>query len=104
MMTVQPILPIQPNFLSLALGPHPQRELTLMPRLGSAWPRLSMAAGALEDIPPASDGFVSQPAPQCNCIDRGQLRETTEGGKNRSQVVAVGHDSKRLSRAAIDAD
>ena len=32
------------TFLSLALGPHPQRELTLMPRFGfpglsSAWPR-----------------------------------------------------------------
>jgi hypothetical protein len=32
---------------SLALGPHPQRELTLMPRVGFAWPRLGMAAGAV---------------------------------------------------------
>ena len=30
----------------MALGPHPQRELTLMPRLGFTWPRLGMAAGA----------------------------------------------------------
>ena len=32
---------------ALAVGPHPQRELTLMPRLGFACPRLGMAAGAL---------------------------------------------------------
>src|SRR5437867_9440990 len=31
---------------SLALGPHPQRELTLMPRLGFPCPRFGMAAGA----------------------------------------------------------
>jgi thiamine biosynthesis lipoprotein len=31
---------------SQALGPHPQRELLAMPRLGSARPRLGMAAGA----------------------------------------------------------
>src|SRR3989338_5725819 len=31
----------------LALGPHPQRELTLTPRLGFACPRLSVAAGAI---------------------------------------------------------
>src|SRR2546426_454370 len=31
---------------SLALGPHPQRELTLTPRLGSTCPRLGVAAGA----------------------------------------------------------
>jgi nitrate/nitrite transport system ATP-binding protein len=30
----------------LALGPHPQRELTPMPHLGVARPRLGMAAGA----------------------------------------------------------
>jgi len=34
------------NFFSLAPGPHPLRELTLMPRLGASWPRLGMAAGA----------------------------------------------------------
>ena len=34
------------NFFSMAPGPHPRRELTLMPRLGFAWPRLGMAAGA----------------------------------------------------------
>ena len=35
------------NLFSLALGPHPQRVLTLMPRLGSKTvPRLGMAAGA----------------------------------------------------------
>ena len=32
---------------SLALGPHPQRELTLMLALGFPWPRARMAAGAL---------------------------------------------------------
>ena len=31
---------------SLAAGPHPRRELTLIPRRGVAWPRLVMAAGA----------------------------------------------------------
>src|SRR6267143_404220 len=30
----------------LAAGPHPRRELTLMPRLGFPCPRLGMAAGA----------------------------------------------------------
>src|SRR6267143_137124 len=30
----------------LAAGPHPRRELTLMPRLGFPRPRLGMAAGA----------------------------------------------------------
>jgi hypothetical protein len=30
----------------MALGPHPQRELTLMLALGFAWPRASMAARA----------------------------------------------------------
>src|SRR5262245_18831892 len=30
----------------MAPGPHPRRELTLMPRLGSPYPRLGMAAGA----------------------------------------------------------
>src|SRR5882672_11134090 len=39
-------LPSTDAHLSLALGPHPQRELTLMLRLGSACPRLSIAAGA----------------------------------------------------------
>src|SRR5215471_5851974 len=33
-------------FLPLALGPHPQRELTLMSRRGFPCPRLDMAAGA----------------------------------------------------------
>jgi hypothetical protein len=35
------------NFFSLALGPHPQRELTLMLALGFTCPRARMAAGAL---------------------------------------------------------
>src|SRR5882672_5327045 len=30
----------------MALGPHPQRELSLTPRLGFARPRLGVAAGA----------------------------------------------------------
>ena len=30
----------------MALGPHPQRELTLTPRRGVTWPRRSVAAGA----------------------------------------------------------
>ncbi len=34
------------NFFPLAAGPHPRRELTLMPRLGFTCPRLGMAAGA----------------------------------------------------------
>ncbi|PYR01533.1 MAG: hypothetical protein DMF97_07355 [Acidobacteria bacterium] len=33
-------------FFALALGPHPQRELTLTLRRGVAWPRRSVAAGA----------------------------------------------------------
>ena len=34
------------NFFPVALGPHPQRELTPMPRFGFTWPQLGMAAGA----------------------------------------------------------
>jgi len=34
------------NFFSLAPGPHPRRDLSLTPRLGFAWPRLGVAAGA----------------------------------------------------------
>src|SRR6185503_4830913 len=34
------------NFFPLAAGPHPRRELSLTPRLGFAWPRLGVAAGA----------------------------------------------------------
>src|ERR1700676_1845034 len=37
--------------LSLAPGPHPRRDLTLIPRLGFACPRLGMAAGALSLAP-----------------------------------------------------
>ena len=33
-------------FFALALGPHPQRELTLTLSRGVAWPRLSVAADA----------------------------------------------------------
>ena len=31
---------------ALAAGPHPRRELTLMPRFGFSCPQLGMAAGA----------------------------------------------------------
>src|SRR5262245_4088148 len=41
-----PVLTFLPIFPSLALGPHPQRELTLMLALGFAWPRARIAAGA----------------------------------------------------------
>src|SRR5262245_8011646 len=46
-------------------GPHPQRVLTLMPRLGSAHPRLGMAAGpsrrpTLLPDPPDLPGLRSQ--------------------------------------------
>jgi hypothetical protein len=47
---VQPLLPFLPDFFSMALGPHPQRELSLMPRFGFACPQLGMAAGA-PDLP-----------------------------------------------------
>src|SRR2546428_23953 len=44
-------------FFSLALGPHPQRQLSLTPRLGFTRPRLGVAAGAfslaLGNPPPA---------------------------------------------------
>jgi hypothetical protein len=57
-----PALPAPPappaNFFSLAPGPNPRRELTLMPRLGFAWPRLGMAAGAS----PASPALPALPA------------------------------------------
>jgi quinohemoprotein ethanol dehydrogenase len=42
--------PAQPNISSLALGPHPQRELTPMPRSGVTWPSLGMAAGAVQSV------------------------------------------------------
>ena len=43
-LALPPIL--APVFLPLALGPHPQRELTLTLRRGVAWPQRSVAAGA----------------------------------------------------------
>src|SRR5207247_1305302 len=39
---------------TLAAGIHPQRELTLMPRLGFACPRLGIAAGAPIHFAPSS--------------------------------------------------
>jgi hypothetical protein len=47
------------NFSSLALGPHPQRELTLMPRSGFAWPSLGMAAGAQRSLASTKSGSAS---------------------------------------------
>src|SRR5438034_1250727 len=38
---------IAPPSISIAPGPHPRRELTLMPRLGFPCPRLGMAADAM---------------------------------------------------------
>jgi hypothetical protein len=34
------------SFSALAAGPHPRRELTLMPHFGFAHPQRAMAAGA----------------------------------------------------------
>ena len=48
---VPPLLPVPPYFLHWRWGPHPQRELTLMPRLGFACPRLGIAAGAPSSCP-----------------------------------------------------
>ena len=45
------------SILSLALGPHPQRELTQTLRLGSPCPRLSVAAGAHLPALPALPAF-----------------------------------------------
>src|SRR4029450_3498628 len=47
---------VGPHVPSLALGPHPQRELTLMPRLGfpvlgSAWPQALASSLALGPDP-----------------------------------------------------
>src|SRR5207247_8339697 len=50
---------------SLAAGPHPRRELTLTPRLGSACPRLGVAAGAsytgAQTPPPARSHAAASP-------------------------------------------
>jgi hypothetical protein len=43
---LRPHLPYLTFIFPLAPGPHPRRELTLMPRLGFPCPRLGMAAGA----------------------------------------------------------
>src|SRR5207245_127840 len=46
---LQPVITRRSVFIhisSLAPGPHPRRDLTLIPRLGFAGPRLGMAAGA----------------------------------------------------------
>ena len=58
-------------FFALALGPHPQRELTLTLRRGVAWPQRSVAAGApvLLILPrpayPARPAFPANPARPC---------------------------------------
>src|SRR4029453_19387181 len=43
-------VPAHPNPSSLALRPHPQRELTPMSRSGVTWPSLGMAAGAVQSV------------------------------------------------------
>src|SRR5205809_6821298 len=63
--------PVLPVFFALALGPHPQRELTLTLRRGVAWPQRSVAAGApvLLILPrpayPARPAFPANPARPC---------------------------------------
>src|SRR3989442_1631270 len=56
---------------SLALGPHPQRELTLTPRRGFPCPRLGVAAGALHWRWGPTTVFLSRrgppPPPLCRC-------------------------------------
>src|SRR3989442_6024142 len=49
----------------MALGPHPQRELTLTPRLGFTRPRLGVAAGAFTGAgapPPARTNADASPS------------------------------------------
>ena len=71
------------NFFSLALGPHPQRHLTLTPRLGFAWPRLGVAAGAASLVFAVSVSAHDWPqflGPQRNGVYSGPLATSWPAG------------------------
>src|SRR3989475_12953713 len=71
------------DFHPLALGPHPQRELTLMPRLGLTRPRLGMAAGAFTGAgaPPARTNADASPRIHTSSARRGRRRFCRERGQ-----------------------
>ena len=78
-------------FLSLALGPHPQRELTPMPRLGSPCPRLGMAAGA-----PFLPFLPSDTLPVCpSCRSRSSRRTKPPTSPTRSSRSLGRRDRRR---------
>src|SRR3989304_3571159 len=68
----------------LALGPHPQRELTLPPRLGFACPRLSVAAGAiilLLTLIPRLGFTCPRLGMAAGALSAGRLRAAAAGGR-----------------------
>src|SRR5215207_3479978 len=74
--------PSRPSFLHWRWGPTPRRELTPMPRLGFACPRLGMAAGAGAysfgtpiPEPPAPDSLPNAE----QTADRDQLTDVITG-------------------------
>src|SRR5437879_4964713 len=86
---------------SLALGPHPQRALTLMPRSGFAWPSLDIAAGALH--------WRWGPPPPLGC-DHNELRRgspkaapptRTHADASLRLRLAIARHSRRRSSLAL---
>jgi len=73
---------------SLALGPHPQRELTLMPRLGFARPRLGMAAGANQD----ASGPVGTIAAAATALGTGSVRSIQYSGWGSDYIFGQAYD------------
>ena len=94
--------------LALALGPHPQRELTLMPRLGFTCPRLGMAAGALFTgagaPPPARTDADASPRIHMSSARHGRRRFCTGAGPHPQRELTLmprlGFTCPRLGMAA----
>src|SRR2546427_130277 len=85
---------------SLALGPHPQRELTLTPRRGFPCPRLGVAAGALHWGRGPTTVFLSWPRALAGPSNRGGDRGSIlRRAVDRAIGVAAGGDGiERLPR------
>jgi quinoprotein dehydrogenase-associated probable ABC transporter substrate-binding protein len=83
----------QVNINSLALGAHPQRELTPMPHLGFARPRLGMAAGACLSLALLGAAVAGSPVPPLKvCADPYNLpasNEKFEGFENKIAALVA---------------
>src|SRR5882762_581831 len=92
---------------SLAPGPHPRRELTLMPRFGFTSPRLGMAAGAFHwrrGPPPARTDADASPRIHMSSARHGRRRFSLaprpHPRRELTLMPRLGFTSPRLGMAA----